>query len=186
MTGARGWHSAEAERDPLLLPINRPRDGTHQLVGGQRWRVTAMQDRLRDVGCQPREPQQARRVGRIHLRAICELVDAGPLFVQQLMLLLLMRAGQQLDQRGVGFGSAARAGVHDQPGALADALQPHRDREDDGLLVAHHRNVSMVMVIRALLKDRGDPRRHDMESDAILPNLDALIPRLHRMFRSAA
>src|SRR5215203_4463425 len=92
----RRWLGAEGEGQALLLPINRER--RFEVCKLQRCRLRAVQDGLDDVGCQKREPDRPREVGRVDALLGRHLHDAAVDAVVE-QLLPTIGARQRLDER---------------------------------------------------------------------------------------
>ena len=84
-----------------------------------------------------------------------------------------MCAGQKPDQRGIRAGSATCAPAHDELSAFPDPLQLGGDGEDDGLCPASVVAVGLTIAFDVPLEEFAEPRRNDMESDALAPNVNA-------------
>jgi hypothetical protein len=79
--------SVETEQLPLFSPPGRqPRRQTHQCLGGELRRFSAIDDGRGDVGCQPGKTQEGIEVGCRHALLASDIMHAQPGVLDQTLL----------------------------------------------------------------------------------------------------
>jgi len=113
---------AETEQFPLFSPAGRePRRQTHQCLGGELRRFSAIDDGRGDVGCQPGKTQKGIEVGCRHAFLASDVMHAE-LGVMDQARLDVVRARKDSEQARIGCHLVI--GILDQHSHFAaDALQ---------------------------------------------------------------